>query len=521
MASPTIGGGRFRVVASLGRGGQAVVLRVFDQRLEAERAVKVLLPHFADNPTIQRRFVNEARAMAALEHPHVVRVYDVNTDEALPYIVMELLPGGSLVDWLKAVGRFPPRQAVGLMAQIGAGIAAAHARGIVHRDLKPGNVLVAADGSVRVTDFGIARVPERGVTFAGAQMGTLGYMAPEQARDATLATPRSDIHALGVTLFVLLTGRDPHDWSDGDGLDEVPPALLPALRAATSQRPEQRHPRVDAFLAALDAGAAELPADAHPVRLGPTDLGSREVDQSDIELVLRPRPTAKAATPTPPKPAAPKAVPYRMPTPDPNARSTPSWSDRTPAQPPRPRGFVVGLDEKERAESQRARANRANATGSDRGDVGAAGDLGVEEIGTFAGQIGAAVVQGVLQLRLVPMLAIVGLFVAGWAIKARWDRQEADQALIDSRAALQAVVAGGPAILDELATRGADATQLRALHTNWELARTPEDRTRAALLLVDAVDLEAERLEVDDPEVDRWRAAAETYRTSLRETQPQ
>ena len=188
MSGPrALANGRYLLVSQLGEGGMATVYRAFDQRLQVWRAIKILAPQYASKPKLRSRFETEAQTMALLEHPNIVRVYDVGHDGPYAYIVMELLEGGSLVDWLEAHGAMPPPMAIEVTLQLCAGIQSAHDKGVVHRDIKPHNVMITADGSCRVTDFGIARVSDRthdGMTRTGAVMGTWGYMAPEQRTDA-------------------------------------------------------------------------------------------------------------------------------------------------------------------------------------------------------------------------------------------------------------------------------------------------------------------------------------------------
>src|SRR5205823_7522352 len=146
-------------------------------------------------------------------HPNVVGVYDYGQDPSGPFIVMELIDGEDLASILRRTGPLPPRQAGRIAAEVARALAAAHARGIVHRDVKPGNVLVSADGRVKVTDFGIARaIAEAQMTLPGTTLGSVHYFSPEQARGET-ASEASDIYALGIVLYEMLTGRRP--W-EGD-----------------------------------------------------------------------------------------------------------------------------------------------------------------------------------------------------------------------------------------------------------------------------------------------------------------
>ncbi len=268
--------GRYLLVKKLGEGGMATVYRAFDQRLQVWRAVKVLLPEYSKKKKILARFESEAQTMALLEHPHVVRVYDVDREGEFAYLVMELVEGGCLVDWVETHGCMPPRMAVDCMIEVCQGIQYAHDRGVIHRDIKPHNVMIDRHGVCKVTDFGIARAgdSDQALTKTGAVMGTWGYMAPEQRSDAKHVDVRADVYALGATLFSLLTDRTPMDLFIADRdrslLEGVHEVLVPLLLQSTAYDREQRHPTADALAAALlelrDA-LPEVPADTPPLVL--------------------------------------------------------------------------------------------------------------------------------------------------------------------------------------------------------------------------------------------------------------
>ncbi len=244
----------------------ATVYRAFDQRLQVWRAVKILSPDFAGKKKIRRRFEAEAQTMALLEHRHIVRVYDVGREGDVAYIVMELLLGGCLVDWLEHHGPMPPRMAVDAIVETCEGLAAAHAKGVIHRDIKPHNVLVTAEGVCRVTDFGIARVgdSESSMTKTGSVMGTWGYMAPEQRTNAKGVDARADVYAVGATLYSLLTDRMPMDLfaadRDSSILEGVDEHLLNILVKSTEYSREDRYESVLELRDALKAVYDELPA---------------------------------------------------------------------------------------------------------------------------------------------------------------------------------------------------------------------------------------------------------------------
>lgn len=242
----------------------ARVYRAYDHRLRRWRAVKLLLPDFAQRAGVRRRFEAEAQALALLEHPHVVRIYDVGGSERDSYLVMELCEAGSVEDWLEHHGAMPPARAVEVMLAACEGMSAAHDAGIIHRDMKPANLLIDRHGVVKLTDFGIARTEERSVTRSGVAMGTLGYMAPEQHQSARDVDARADVYGLGATLYTLVTGNaDPHLFTidrEPERLDSVVEPLRPIIQRAVAYAVDDRYPSVQALRDALIAVSGRLPA---------------------------------------------------------------------------------------------------------------------------------------------------------------------------------------------------------------------------------------------------------------------
>jgi len=205
--------GHFKLVARLGRGGTATVYRARDQRLDRQVALKVLPKELTDpESNALARFVREARAIARIQHPSIVSVFDVGEIDSLRYIAMEFVDGESLRSKVHREGKFSPRDAVRVVATVARALHAAHEAGIVHRDIKPENILVTRGGTVHVTDFGLAkfRNDRRNITLAGTAIGTPAYMSPEQCKGKKV-DPRSDIYSLGLTLWYLLTGTTPYD----------------------------------------------------------------------------------------------------------------------------------------------------------------------------------------------------------------------------------------------------------------------------------------------------------------------
>ncbi len=254
----------------------ASVWRAWDETLRVERALKLLDPEHARDPTARTRFQTEARAMAGLEHPHVLRVHDVGQDGPWTFIVMELATGGTLWNWVERHGPMPPRLAVSLLLPVADALAAAHAAGVVHRDVKPQNVMIDAKGRPRVADFGIARVrggDEPSLTRTGSSLGTWGYMAPEQRKDAHSVDARADVYALGATLWALLAGEVPVDlfaWDPAHDLDPgLSPDLLALIRCATRFEPAERPEDMRAMSDALEASLPGL----QPIPAGTPEIG--------------------------------------------------------------------------------------------------------------------------------------------------------------------------------------------------------------------------------------------------------
>ncbi|MFD7631775.1 serine/threonine-protein kinase [Streptomyces sp. NPDC059851] len=281
-----LAGGRYRIEEKLGSGGMADVFRACDTKLARMVALKAMRPGLSFDDGYPARFRREAQAMAALNHPHVVAVHDMG-DEPVPYIVMELLQGRSLADLLGAGRPLPVAQAFGLTSQVLAGLAIAHAHGLVHRDIKPGNVLLAADGTAKVADFGIARAAEgagTALTRTGLLVGTPYFMSPEQVLGRPDIDGRSDLYSVGVMLFQMITGRLPFEADSGYAIGYLhltapPPTLAsmgiaasPAVEAvvahALAKDPAQRYPDAASMRAALQGpaptGSAQQPAFVPP-----------------------------------------------------------------------------------------------------------------------------------------------------------------------------------------------------------------------------------------------------------------
>jgi tRNA A-37 threonylcarbamoyl transferase component Bud32 len=201
--------GRFRLDEKIGSGGMSTVYRAYDTTLERWVAIKSMHRDISTDPDQLERFRREARAVARLNHPHVVTVIDFGEDDGSPYIVLELVEGETLKQLIKRDGRLPVDEAVAYAIEIGRALACAHAAHLVHRDIKPQNVLIDHEGRAKVTDFGIARSLEvHGLTATGRVLGTTDYVAPEQALGHEV-TEQSDVYSLGIVLYEMLAGEPP------------------------------------------------------------------------------------------------------------------------------------------------------------------------------------------------------------------------------------------------------------------------------------------------------------------------
>lgn len=200
---------RYEVLGKIGTGGMDDVYKAKDHKLNRFVAVKVLKPEFREDKTFIRKFRSEAQAAAGLTHPNIVNVFDVGDDEGVYYIVMELIEGITLKEYIAKKGKLSIKEATSIAIQVSMGLEAAHNHGIVHRDVKPQNIIISTDGKVKVTDFGIARAASSN-TISSNVMGSVHYSSPEQVRGG-YSDEKSDIYSLGITLYEMVTGRVPFD----------------------------------------------------------------------------------------------------------------------------------------------------------------------------------------------------------------------------------------------------------------------------------------------------------------------
>src|SRR3954449_6327431 len=264
----TLLSGRYRLDAQVGHGGMSTVYRAFDTVLERQVAIKLMHREMSSDSDQLERFRREARAVAQLNHPHIVGVIDAGEDDQTPYIVFEYVEGETLKDRIRRLGRLPVPEAVAYAIEIARALGAAHERQIVHRDVKPQNVLIDEEGAAKVTDFGIARIrSQEGLTADGRVLGTTDYVSPEQALGQEVSG-QSDLYSLGIVLFEMLTGDVPfkgenqiavamkHVRDDLPDVQlrrpEVSAALAAVLDRATAKELDRRYPTAQAMIADLE-----------------------------------------------------------------------------------------------------------------------------------------------------------------------------------------------------------------------------------------------------------------------------
>lgn len=327
--------GRYEVVRELGRGGMATVFLARDPSVQREVAVKVLPREFMHDPQFAVRFEREARIIAQLEHPAIVPVYDFGkSEDGQPFIVMRYMAGGSLADRMRQ-GPLALAEIAQLFGPLAGALDKAHTKGIVHRDLKPGNILFDEYGHPYIGDFGIAKIQEGSQALTSNQaVGTPAYMSPEQAQGTANIDGRSDIYALGVILFELLTGQQPFqsDTAMGQMLKhltapipnplaarpDLPPQYDVIIQRALAKRPTERYATVRELATELATVAQVPPPSGTPPSLTPVPFPGAVPQPTPPPSKITPRPVAPELT-IPPGPAA------VAPAPAPPKKGLPAW----------------------------------------------------------------------------------------------------------------------------------------------------------------------------------------------------
>ena len=287
---------RYEILGKIGSGGMADVYKAKDHKLNRFVAVKVLKPEFREDTTFIRKFRSEAQAAAGLTHPNIVNVFDVGDDEGVYYIVMELIEGITLKEYIAKKGKLSIKEATSIAIQVSMGLEAAHNHGIVHRDVKPQNIIISTDGKVKVTDFGIARAASSN-TISSNVMGSVHYSSPEQVRGG-YSDEKSDIYSLGITLYEMVTGRVPFDGDTTVAIaikhlqeemvppsvytEDLPYSLEQIIFKCTQKSVGRRYEKMEDVIADLKHSLIDPQGDF--VKLSDVDNDAKTVVISDEEL---------------------------------------------------------------------------------------------------------------------------------------------------------------------------------------------------------------------------------------------
>jgi serine/threonine protein kinase, bacterial len=325
--------GRYRVATKIATGGTSTVYRGLDTRLDRPVALKVMDSRYAGDQQFLTRFQLEARSVARLKDPGLVAVYDQGLDARHPFLVMELVEGGTLRELLAERGPMPPYAVAAVLRPVLGGLAAAHRAGLVHRDVKPENVLISDEGDVKIVDFGLVRaVAAAGITSSSVILGTAAYLSPEQVRDGN-ASPRSDVYAVGIVTYELLTGQTPFSGDsalsvayqrlDTDVrapstvIDGVPEQFDELVGRATARDPADRYADAQEMGAELESIVDELALPEFRVPAPRISAGHRSAalqrSQIDQQQITDPRqpPTRRPPVhhPTPQLSRRPESLP--------------------------------------------------------------------------------------------------------------------------------------------------------------------------------------------------------------------
>ncbi len=288
---------RYEIIEEVGSGGMSIVYKAKCHVLNRYVAIKVLKPEFSDDKSFVNKFRIEAQSAAGLSHPNIVNVFDVGEENGFYYIVMELVEGITLKEYIQQNGRLPYQTALDFIIQICSGIEVAHEHHTIHRDIKPQNIIVSKNGTLKVTDFGIAKAATSN-TIASSAMGSVHYISPEQARGG-YADERSDIYSLGVTLYEMLTGRVPFEGENNvtvalmhiqsevipprEYYPDIPIGLEKVVLKMMQKKPERRYLTVNALLSDLKKLVMDPYADVANISNGQT-LSSPTIQITEEEL---------------------------------------------------------------------------------------------------------------------------------------------------------------------------------------------------------------------------------------------
>ncbi|MBE6941813.1 MAG: Stk1 family PASTA domain-containing Ser/Thr kinase [Ruminococcaceae bacterium] len=343
---------RYEILEVIGTGGMAVVYKARCHRLNRLVAIKILRAEYTQDEEFRRRFHAESQAVAMLSHPNIVSVYDVSTTDEADYIVMELIDGITLKQYMEKKGTLNWKETLHFAIQIAKALDHAHSRGIIHRDIKPHNVMVLKNGSVKVTDFGIARVMSESNTLTKEALGSVHYISPEQAKGGQVDN-RSDLYSLGVVMYEMTAGRTPYDGEtpvavaiqhiNGKAImpsmlnPNVPGGLEQIIIRSMSRNPKERYPSAGALLTDLDE-----------FRKNPTILFDYNNPNTDMDAATRLQPPKRDLDETMPLPktvaerTAARATPPRQ-------RPVSGGAAPAPAKKPARRKEVIVEEKEERS----------------------------------------------------------------------------------------------------------------------------------------------------------------------------
>ena len=289
---------RYEIIERVGAGGMSDVYRATDHILERDVAVKVLKSEFAEDAGFVSKFRAEAQSAAGLEHPNIVNIYDVGSEDGMYYIVMEYVEGITLKTYIEKKGHLNYKEVISIAIQVGRGIEAAHNKGIIHRDIKPQNIIISHEGKVKVTDFGIARAASSN-TMSADVMGSVHYSSPEQARNGYV-TAQSDIYSLGIVMYEMATGVVPFDGETAVQIaiqhlqgemtppskliEDIPVSIEKIILKATQKSPERRYSDMGELL--VDLKKALINPDEDFVTMAPAideNGKTRVISQEELE----------------------------------------------------------------------------------------------------------------------------------------------------------------------------------------------------------------------------------------------
>ncbi|HCT65005.1 MAG TPA: hypothetical protein DIC60_07075 [Lachnospiraceae bacterium] len=309
LAIGTVLSGRYEIIEKIGTGGMAVVYRGKDQKLDRNVTVKVLREEFVGDEDFKARFKTEAKAAAKLSHPNIVNVYDVGEDNGIQYIVMEYVHGDTLKQVIVNSAPFDTVVTLSIAVQMASALAHAHKNGVIHRDIKPHNILVSVDGTIKITDFGIARAAAVStVTTTSNALGSVYYFSPEQARGGYVDS-KSDIYSLGITMYEMLTGKVPYDGETAVSIalkhlnGELPDikqfnpnvndTIQNIVRKATQKKKDDRYQNVELLLEDLKKALSEA---SLGYKASPIVVPMVEPNAENIEVTSLDEAAATAAT---------------------------------------------------------------------------------------------------------------------------------------------------------------------------------------------------------------------------------